>query len=73
LAIQYLSLGLLQTRCDDIKNSRSRETSKVFEIYKDIYSLADLEAASLWERIDARIADLGGCEQISGYNPFDKT
>jgi hypothetical protein len=72
LAILYLSLGLLQTRCDDIKNGRSHETSKVFEIFKDIYSLADLEAGSLWDRMDARIADLGGCEQISGYNPFDK-
>ena len=64
LAITYLSNDLLTAYCADLAAGTPRASGQVMEIFSPVYSLAELEAQSLWSRMDAKIATLGGCDHI---------
>jgi hypothetical protein len=63
-AIKLLPIALLDDRAQDVMAGRSRETGKVLQAFKDKYTLAALEAAQLWQRLDARLAGLGGAQKV---------
>jgi len=66
LAIQYLPNLLLHHHCYDLAHGLSHANSTVFtsDFQNSLYTVADLEAAHLWQRMDAKIAQLGGCANI---------
>jgi len=64
LALQHLPDYLLRARCDDLVAGTMPAQSRVFEIFSLNYTLAQLQALNLWQRIDAKIATLGGCAGI---------
>jgi hypothetical protein len=55
------SLYLMRKRCRDIAAGRTHFPSTVYDEFRPYYSVAELEARTLWERIDAAIAARGGC------------
>ncbi len=57
---------LLERRCRDLRDGSSPGDGEVSEVFGDRYSLAELEAEHLWERLDAEIARRGGCSAIIG-------
>ena len=60
LALQYLPLYVVQRHCyNDVRNGVAREDSAVYGMFERIHTLEELEAMSLWERLDARAAELG--------------
>jgi hypothetical protein len=63
-AIKHLSIALLDDYAQDLIAGRSRETGKVLQAFKDKYTLGALEAAQLWQRLDARLAELGGPQTV---------
>jgi hypothetical protein len=67
LAIQYLPTYLLRKRCSDLDAGRGREESEVFQIFQRVYTLAQLDEANLWTRMDGKITDSGGCDAIPGW------
>jgi len=64
LAIKYLTTYLLNVRCSDIREKRSKIESEVFEIFSRIYSLNELEEIDLWNKMDEKIDNFGGCESL---------
>jgi hypothetical protein len=65
LAIKYLSDALLRRRCADIKAGiTSHAASAVYADLKGIYTVAELESMNLWNRIDAKLASMGGCSSL---------
>ena len=64
LAIETLPVYLLRKHCGDLAAKRPHAASDVYNLFKDTYSVAQLEAANLWGRMDAEIAKLGGCGLI---------
>jgi hypothetical protein len=63
LAIQYLPNYLLRNHCEDLAAGRSHAESHVVETLSN-YTVAELEAAQLWQRMDAKIAGMGGCANV---------
>jgi hypothetical protein len=53
LGLRYLPSYLRQLHALDQQERRSRETSRVFEVFKGVYSMRGLEQARLWPRLDA--------------------
>jgi hypothetical protein len=67
-AVTYLPDYLMFLRCDDISAGRSNAEARVFtESLSKYYELADLQAANLWQRLDAKIQSLGGCTAIRPF------
>lgn len=64
LAVEFLPNYLLTKHCDDINAGRDHASSEVYQILSNAYSLTELEADNLWQRMDAKIATLGGCNNI---------
>ena len=64
LAIMYLPNYLLRKRCADLDAGRGKEESEVFDIFRRVYTLADLDAENLWARMDGKISALGGCDAV---------
>lgn len=64
LAIETPSVYVLRKHCGDLAANRSHALSDVYQIFKPNYTVAQLEAANLWSRMDAEIAKLGGCGAI---------
>jgi hypothetical protein len=61
LAIPYLPMDLLWTYRDDLAAGRSHAEGNVYNVlFKPIYTLADLNAAHLWKRMDEKIATIWG-------------
>jgi hypothetical protein len=63
LAIQYLPNYLLHAYCNDKAAGKTHANGSV----KDnlgAYTVAQLEAQHLWANMDAKIASLGGCDQV---------
>ena len=67
LAIKYLPRALLEGRCQDIRFARSHADSWVYMVpaFFRHYSVEELEAINLWDRIDAKIERLGGCATLT--------
>lgn len=64
LLIKYLPTAVLRARCVDFAKGNSREDSYILNNYAGLgtfYSVAELEAINFWDRMDAKIASLGGC------------
>ena len=62
LAIDYLPMPVLWAYCHDRAAGRSHADGEVYnEIFKPVYTLAELSAAHLWKRMDEKIAALGLC------------
>lgn len=66
LGIDNLPNYLLYTYCQDKMNNISHQNGSVFnEIFKPHgYSVADLDNANLWARMDDKINQVGGCTNI---------
>jgi hypothetical protein len=64
LAIEHLPDYLLHKRCSDLSQGNPHPSSLVFESFERNYTVAELEAADLWDRMDAKIAGFGGCEHV---------
>lgn len=63
-AVRYAS-GLVLTRyCAGLATSKERARQKVEEELKSYFTPAQLEAAGLWDRIEQRLAQLGGCGKL---------
>ena len=72
LAIKYLPRTLLVPRCRDIREGRSHSNSHVIAWIPPLhYSLQELEAIKLWDRIDAKIDRLGGCPIENSWVVFE--
>ena len=65
LGVKYLSQWLLVLRCQDIANGVSNADSQVYRPLSAgigrYWTVAELEAMNFWERMDAKIAQYGGC------------
>ena len=72
LTIKYLPRILLAQRCRDIREGRSRSKSLVW-IWAGFpnYSVEELEAMNLLDRIDAKIDGLGGCPIENSWIVFE--
>jgi hypothetical protein len=64
LALTYLPNYLLRAYCSDIANQKGHGNGQVFDILSPNYTVPQLQAQSLWTRMDAKIEALGGCPQI---------
>ena len=64
LALQYLPAWLMRRHCDDRAVGRNHANSLVARAFDRNYTVAELEAMRLWERLDEKIASLGGCNAI---------
>ncbi len=53
LGLRYLPPYVRQLHALDQEDRRSREASRVFELFRGVYSMRDLEQAPLWPRLDA--------------------
>lgn len=67
LALQYLPLYLLRMHCTDLSAGRNHAESDVAAAFDNNYSVAQLEAQHLWQRMDEKIASSGGCSEIPYY------
>jgi hypothetical protein len=65
LGIQHLSDWVLRRRCTDIEAGVTNHAqSAVYADLRRIYSVAELEGIDLWNRLDAKLASLGGCSRV---------
>jgi len=64
LAIRHLPNQLLRMRCADRSAGTDPARSQVYDNFRFNYSLEQLQKQRLWERLDEKIAALGGCEKI---------
>jgi len=64
LGLVYLPNNLLRLHCDDLSAGRDHASSRVYMVFKYVYTVAELETANLWGRMDAKIASFGGCAGI---------
>jgi hypothetical protein len=58
IAVKYLPYGWLRARCNDLADPAKTE---VFDYFGGYLSEAELQAMQLRERLDAKIASIGGC------------
>ena len=64
---EYLPLSLLRTHCEDIENGRAPRESTVLALFSygaGPYSLEELTERGLWSRLDAKLAEIGGCAEV---------
>jgi hypothetical protein len=64
LTLKYLPKPLLGKYCLDKLNNRTHAQSDVFKVFEGRYTVFQLELMGLWNRMDAKIASLGGCGNI---------
>jgi len=64
LAIAYLPNYLLHQHCYDLSAGLGHANSTVYATLQGSYTVAELEAVGLWLRMDAKIAQLGGCANV---------
>jgi hypothetical protein len=64
LTIQCLPYDLLKKYCADVTSGKDHASGSVYGSLEDHYSLSELEAFNLWGKMDAKIAALGGCNNI---------
>lgn len=64
LSLTYLPTYVLKAYCQDIAGGKTHANGAVFDIYKKLYTVAQLEAMNLWGKMDTKIASLGGCSHL---------
>jgi len=65
LALKHLPDYLLYQYCEDLKDGKSHGEGSVAESFKDVYSVADLEALKLWGKLEQKLQAGGGCAAFS--------
>lgn len=60
-ALIHLPNDVLKLYCADMLAGRSHINGWVYQTFNTYYSVAELEAKQLWQRMDTKIASLGGC------------
>ena len=63
LAITYLPILLLKWYCNDVEAGLSHEEGSVLENLMN-WTVPDLEAHTLWTRMDEKLQVFGGCENL---------
>lgn len=61
LAIHYQADHLLKLYCEDMKAQVSHGNSQVFQVLSKFYTVAELEAKQLWQKLDAKVIATGFC------------
>ncbi len=64
LGIEHLPYYVLRRYCEDQAAGLSHADGRVFEIFERNYTVPELEARTLWDRMDTRIGELGGCASV---------
>lgn len=64
LTLVHLPPHLLELHCKDLADRKSHSNSSVAKVFECEYSVAQLEAMDLWNRIQAKIDSYGGCKNI---------
>jgi hypothetical protein len=64
LAVAHLPLGILVTYINDQKNSVSHAAGTTYDALKSVYTLAQLDAQNLWQKMDQKIAAHGGGDAL---------
>jgi hypothetical protein len=64
LSLTWLPTYLLKAYCSDMAAGKTHANGSVYDIYKKLYTVAQLEAQNLWGKMDAKIASLGGCAHL---------
>lgn len=64
LDLKYISDYLVHKHCDDLAAGRSHDQSDVYRTFERWYTVAELEAMYLWQRLDGKVASFGGCDFI---------
>lgn len=64
LSLIYLPTYLLKAYCQDIANGKTHSNGAVYDLFKNLYTVAQLEAMNLWAKMDNKIASLGGCSHL---------
>jgi hypothetical protein len=63
LAMTYLPNTILRAYCNDKAAGKTHANGTVKDHFP-AYTVAQLEAQQLWANMDARIASIGGCDQV---------
>ena len=66
LGVWYLGEYIVGQYCADVLNGRDHASGKVYEHYSKYYSVAQLEATQLWERL-AAAAPTSGASQCQAF------
>ncbi len=61
LAIQYQSDLLMDAYCKDVASQATHANGQVFDALKTNYTVAQLEAMHLWDKLDAKVKATGFC------------
>ena len=64
LSLTYLPTYLLKAYCTDMATAKTHGAGGVYDLFKNFYTVAQLEAMNLWGKMDAKIASLGGCAHL---------
>ena len=64
IAVQFLPDSLVRLHCDDLDSGTHPAESAVCIFFQDYFTFEELDAQLLWQRLDAKVADFGGCENI---------
>ncbi|HPO24335.1 MAG TPA: hypothetical protein PK135_06680 [Arenimonas sp.] len=68
IAVAYLPLGLLISYIFDMSQGFSHANGTVAQYLSKTYTVAQLEAMNLWQKMDGKIAVLGGAEVLKAIN-----
>jgi hypothetical protein len=55
---------LLHHHCADLAAGLGHAASSVYALFQNHYTLAELEAGALWQRMDEKLVELGGCGSV---------
>jgi hypothetical protein len=61
LLLQYLSNELADKYCSDVAEGSDHASGQVYQEFQNYYTVAELEAAILWERLGQLAQNLGKC------------
>lgn len=61
LLLQYLSTQLADKYCADMVAGSNHASGQVYQEFQDFYTVAELEAQTLWERLGQLAQNLGKC------------
>jgi hypothetical protein len=64
LALKYLPNYILRAYCNDKAQGKTHASGSVAATFAPNYTVAQLEAEQLWQRMDMKIAGFGGCNNV---------
>jgi len=69
LGLENLSYYLLEQYCEDQERGRSKENGDVYEALERYYTLQELKDRNLWDKMDEKLNQIGGCENVDRERP----